>query len=147
MAAANPPNHRIPVILDTDIGDWIDDHYAMLMMLHSPELDVKLVVSAFGNTTVRAKIIAKALETSQRTDVHVGVGVPSSRQIAIHAHAPTHEQHIHNSTFQASDTHHTHVITNSSRQTHRLYCPNKRGWRIISLSSTPVWCTQMAWKQ
>jgi inosine-uridine nucleoside N-ribohydrolase len=38
-------NRSIPAILDTDIGGDIDDTWALAMMLRSPELDVKLVVS------------------------------------------------------------------------------------------------------
>ena len=67
---------RIPVILDTDIGDDIDDTWALAMMLNSPELDVKLIVSDTGNTIYRAKIIAKMLEAANRTDIPVGVGIP-----------------------------------------------------------------------
>lgn len=66
---------RIPVILDTDIGGDIDDTWALAMILKSPELDVKLVVSDAGNTPYRARIIAKMLETAGRTDVPVGVGI------------------------------------------------------------------------
>jgi inosine-uridine nucleoside N-ribohydrolase len=66
---------RIPVILDTDIGGDIDDTWALAMLLKSPELDVRLVVSDTGNTVYRAKIIARLLEVAGRTDVPVGVGL------------------------------------------------------------------------
>lgn len=66
---------RIPVILDTDIGGDIDDTWALAMMLKSPELDVKLVVTDTGNTTFRAKIVAKMLEIAGRTDIPVGIGL------------------------------------------------------------------------
>jgi len=66
---------KIPVVLDTDIGGDIDDTWALAMMLKSPELDVKLVVTDTGNTTYRAKIAAKMLEAAGRTDVPVGVGI------------------------------------------------------------------------
>jgi inosine-uridine nucleoside N-ribohydrolase len=72
----------IPVILDTDIGGDIDDTWALALMLRSPELDVKLVVSDTGDTRYRAKIIAKMLEVAGRTDVRVGIGLPSDA----HAH-------------------------------------------------------------
>lgn len=65
----------IPVILDTDIGDDIDDTWALAMMLHSPELGVKLVVSEWGNTVYRAKLIAKLLEVGGRADIPVGIGL------------------------------------------------------------------------
>jgi len=69
---------KIPVILDTDIGSDIDDTWALAMMLKSPELDVKMVVTDTGNTVSRAKIAAKMLEIGQRTDVSVGIGIPFS---------------------------------------------------------------------
>jgi len=65
---------KIPVILDTDIGGDIDDTWALVMMLKSPELDVKLVTSDSGNDVYRARIIAKMLEVAGRTDIPVGIG-------------------------------------------------------------------------
>ncbi len=67
---------KIPVILDTDIGCDIDDTWALAMMLNSPELDVRLIVSDTGDTVYRAKIIAKLLQIAGRTDIPVGVGIP-----------------------------------------------------------------------
>jgi inosine-uridine nucleoside N-ribohydrolase len=66
----------IPVILDTDIGTDIDDTWALALMLKSPELDVKLIVTDTGDTTGRAKIVARMLEVAGREDVPVGVGIP-----------------------------------------------------------------------
>jgi inosine-uridine nucleoside N-ribohydrolase len=70
-SAARP---KIPVILDTDIGDDIDDTWALALLLKSPEVDIKLVVSDRGHTVYRAKIIAKLLQIAGRTDIPVGVG-------------------------------------------------------------------------
>jgi len=64
---------RIPVILDTDIGDDIDDTWALALLLRCPELDLKLVVGDQQKGTYRAKLIAKLLEIAGRTDVPVGV--------------------------------------------------------------------------
>jgi len=66
---------KIPVILDTDIGGDIDDTWALLMLLKSPELDVKLVTSDSGNDVYRARIIAKMLEVVGRTEIPVGIGL------------------------------------------------------------------------
>jgi inosine-uridine nucleoside N-ribohydrolase len=66
---------RIPVILDTDIGGDIDDAWALGMLLKSPELDLKLIVSDTGDTEYRAKICAKMLEQAGRSDIPVGVGL------------------------------------------------------------------------
>jgi len=72
---------KIPVILDTDIGDDIDDTWALALLLKSPELDVKLVTTDTGNTTYRAKIVAKMLEAADRTDIPIGIGLHLSDQI------------------------------------------------------------------
>jgi inosine-uridine nucleoside N-ribohydrolase len=66
---------RIPVILDTDIGDDIDDTWALALLLRSPELDLKLVVTDYGDTHYRARLVAKLLETAGRSDVPIGVGI------------------------------------------------------------------------
>lgn len=67
---------RIPIILDTDIGDDIDDTWAIAMMLKSPELDVRLITTDTGDTTYRARIVAKLLEAAGRTDIPIGIGPP-----------------------------------------------------------------------
>jgi|GEM_PF-21581 len=64
----------IPVILDTDIGDDIDDTWALGLLLRCPELDLKLVVGDYGRAPYRARLLAKFLQTAGRTDVAVGVG-------------------------------------------------------------------------
>jgi len=68
---------KIPVILDTDIGSDIDDTWALSMLLKSPELDAKLILTETGNTTYRAKIVAKMLKAARRTDIPVGIGIHS----------------------------------------------------------------------
>ncbi len=65
-----------PVILDTDIGSDIDDTWALVQLLNSPELDLKMVVTTNADTTYRARLTAKLLELAGRTDVPVAVGPP-----------------------------------------------------------------------
>lgn len=64
----------VPVILDTDIGSDIDDTWALLQLIRSPELDPKLVLCGTGNTRYRARIAARFLETAGRRDIAVGMG-------------------------------------------------------------------------
>jgi inosine-uridine nucleoside N-ribohydrolase len=71
---------KIPVILDTDIGDDIDDTWALGLVLKSPELDLKLVVTDYGKVNYRPLIAAKFLERAGRTDVAVGIGVDAKAQ-------------------------------------------------------------------
>lgn len=77
----NKCSDKIPVILDTDLGSDIDDMWAIAMMLNSPEFDIKLIVTANGNTLYRAKIIAKFLEKCGRTEIPIGIGIQLSDQI------------------------------------------------------------------
>lgn len=67
--------HRIPVILDSDIGDDIDDTWALLMLLRSPQIDLKMVVSDYGNALYRCRLYARLLETFGRSDVPIGIGL------------------------------------------------------------------------
>lgn len=70
------PKHRgMPVILDTDIGTDIDDTWALTLLLSLPELDLKLVVTDHGDTVARARVVAKFLQVSGRTDIPVGIGM------------------------------------------------------------------------
>jgi inosine-uridine nucleoside N-ribohydrolase len=72
--------NKIPVILDTDIGDDIDDTWALGLLLRCPELDVKLVVGDKGKPTYRAGLIAKFLERAGRTDIPVGIGLDTGAE-------------------------------------------------------------------
>ena len=78
-SAQNAPAAKIPVIFDTDIGDDIDDTWALVMLLKSPELDVKLVIGDQGKQEYRAKLIGKILETAKRTDIPIGLGLDINR--------------------------------------------------------------------
>ena len=70
-----PIDGKIPIIFDTDIGSDIDDTWALVMLLRSPELHPILITTESGNTTYRAKIVAKMLERVKRTDIPIGIGI------------------------------------------------------------------------
>jgi pyrimidine-specific ribonucleoside hydrolase len=65
---------RIPVILNTGIGTDIDDTWALAMLLRSPELSVKYILTTGGDTYYRAKILAKLLHISGNTDIDIAIG-------------------------------------------------------------------------
>ena len=71
-------NEPIPVILDTDIGTDIDDSWALVMLLNSPELRPELITTATLNTEQRTVITAKMLEAAKRTDIPIGTGFKTS---------------------------------------------------------------------
>ncbi len=74
----NNNEKKIPVILDTDIGCDIDDTWALGMLLRSPELDLKYVLTSEDDTVYKAKLTAKFLDAAGRCDVPVGIGVKTS---------------------------------------------------------------------
>lgn len=79
MAHQKGTSGRIPVILDTDIGDDIDDTWALGLLLKSPEVDIRLVVGDEGKVLYRAQLLARFLQTAGRTDVPVGLGVETNK--------------------------------------------------------------------
>lgn len=72
---------QVPVILDTDIGGDIDDTWALALLLASPEVDLRLVVTDSHNTVGKARIVAKFLERVGRTDIPVGIGLKIDDEI------------------------------------------------------------------
>jgi inosine-uridine nucleoside N-ribohydrolase len=66
--------HPIPVILATDIGDDIDDTWALGLLLNSPELDLKLVATEYGKAPYRAKLLGKFLEQTGHANVPIAIG-------------------------------------------------------------------------
>ena len=80
----NPSKTPTLIILDTDIGSDIDDTWALVMLLNlsrGPDglgegpVDVKLITTCFADTTYRAKLVALALTSAQRTDIPIGIGI------------------------------------------------------------------------
>jgi inosine-uridine nucleoside N-ribohydrolase len=62
------------VIIDTDIGDDVDDAFAAALALQSPELKILGITTAWGNTPLRAKLVARFLQEAGRTDIPIAVG-------------------------------------------------------------------------
>ncbi len=65
------------VLLDTDIGDDIDDAFALALLLHSPEVKLLGVTTAFGDTELRARLVDRYLVAVGRHDISVFTGVPT----------------------------------------------------------------------
>jgi purine nucleosidase len=66
-------------ILDTDIGDDIDDAYALALVLRSPEIKLVGITTAYGDTDLRAKLVDRFLVAVCAGDVPVIPGVPTSQ--------------------------------------------------------------------
>jgi purine nucleosidase len=66
------------VIFDTDIGDDIDDAYALGFLLRSPEVQVLGVTTAFEDTHLRARLATRFLKAAGRGEVPVYEGPKTS---------------------------------------------------------------------
>ena len=67
---------RIPVIIDTDLGDSIDDALALAFALHSPELDVRAVTTVIDDVESKTRLAWKMLSVYNRRDVALAMGAP-----------------------------------------------------------------------
>jgi purine nucleosidase len=72
--AQGPAHPPVKVIIDTDIGDDVDDAFALALAVKSPELQVLGVTTAFGDTEERAKIAGRFLGEVGRADIPVLAG-------------------------------------------------------------------------
>jgi inosine-uridine nucleoside N-ribohydrolase len=75
---------RIPVIFDTDIGDSIDDAFALALALRSPELDVRAVTTVTDDVESRTRLAWKELGIFGRRDIAVGTGAPEPLLDPVH---------------------------------------------------------------
>ncbi|PYT37766.1 MAG: nucleoside hydrolase [Acidobacteria bacterium] len=75
--AAPDKNSPEKVIIDTDIGDDIDDAFAVALALRSPELQILGITTTFGDTETRAKVLDRFLAEAGRQDVPVAAGTPT----------------------------------------------------------------------
>jgi inosine-uridine nucleoside N-ribohydrolase len=76
-SVAQTPTQREKIIIDTDIGDDIDDAFALALALQSPELEILGVSTTFGDTEARAKIADRMLREAGRMNIPVLVGAPT----------------------------------------------------------------------
>lgn len=65
------------IIIDTDIGDDVDDAFAVALALRSPELQIVGISTTFGDTETRAKLLDRLLGEAGRTDIPVAAGAPT----------------------------------------------------------------------
>jgi inosine-uridine nucleoside N-ribohydrolase len=75
VAAAEPQL----AILDTDIGDDIDDVFALALLLRSPEVNLLGVTTAYGDTELRAQLLDRYLGAIERFNIPVATGVATAQ--------------------------------------------------------------------
>jgi purine nucleosidase len=69
---------KVPVLLDFDIGEDIDDTFALATVLASPELDLRGVTTVGEDAHKRAQMAARFLAAVDRGKVPVSAGLPET---------------------------------------------------------------------
>ena len=95
VAAKTPARPQL-VLLDTDIGDDIDDAFALSLALKSPEIKMLGITTAYGDTQLRARLLDRFLQAVGRYSLPIlaGVHTPASNvftQAPYAHHAPDRE--------------------------------------------------------
>ena len=81
-AASAEELRSVPVIFDTDIGTDIDDAYALVALMHRPDLHLLGVTTVSGDAVARARLAAKLMHVAGGKWKHVPVyaGLSGSAQ-------------------------------------------------------------------
>jgi inosine-uridine nucleoside N-ribohydrolase len=72
--AQTVPRERTKVIFDCDLGDDIDDAYALALLCASPELEVLGITTCYGRTDDRARLACQLLYEWGLDSIPVAVG-------------------------------------------------------------------------
>jgi inosine-uridine nucleoside N-ribohydrolase len=75
-ALAQEPAKKIPILLDCDIGDDIDDTFALATILASPELELRGVTTVGEDSYKRAQMACRFLTAVGRGKIPVAAGLP-----------------------------------------------------------------------
>jgi len=80
-AYSRPQDATLPspekIIIDTDIGDDVDDAFAVGLALRSPELQILGITTTFGDTETRAKLVDRLLGETGHSGIPVAAGMPT----------------------------------------------------------------------
>ncbi len=79
-ASSATPIQQQLVIIDTDIGDDIDDVLALGLALSSSELKVLGVTTAWGNTALRVRLVDRFLNDTGNAHIPVAQGITKHKQ-------------------------------------------------------------------
>lgn len=73
VARTSTPNPEL-LIIDTDIGDDIDDAFAIALALQSPEVKILGITTAWGDTPLRARLATRFLRETGNANIPVAAG-------------------------------------------------------------------------
>jgi inosine-uridine nucleoside N-ribohydrolase len=76
-----PAGAATEIIIDTDIGDDIDDAFAIALALQSPELHILGFTPTFGDTATRARLLRRFLIDTGHAEIPVAAGPPTPNKL------------------------------------------------------------------
>lgn len=74
MSIDTMKNKRIKIVIDTDIGDDVDDAFAIALALKTDEIEVLGITTVYKNCAIRAKILKQQLEAFNKSEIPVYTG-------------------------------------------------------------------------
>lgn len=104
------------ILIDTDIGDDVDDAFALAFALQSPELEIKAITTVFKNTSERARLACALLEIYGKVDIPVyeGIGMPIVHSVSA-ADVPCQSAVVSYNGYKRRNEHAVDVILESVR--------------------------------
>jgi len=66
------------VIVDMDIGDDIDDAFALALLLQSPDIEIVGVTTAWGDTALRGRLLERFLRETGHAGIPVAQGITTT---------------------------------------------------------------------
>jgi inosine-uridine nucleoside N-ribohydrolase len=75
LAQSDKAAAKTKIILDTDIGDDVDDAFALALALQSTEIQIIGVTTAWGDTALRARMVRRMLAENGRAEIPVAEGI------------------------------------------------------------------------
>ena len=72
-----PKPAAIPILIDTDIGDDIDDAFAIAYALRTPQFQILGITTTFGDTVTRAHIVSHLLADAGHPNIPIAAGIPT----------------------------------------------------------------------
>lgn len=78
LHAAERQPERQQVIVDMDIGDDIDDSFALALLLQSPDIEIVGITTAWGDTALRGQLLERMLRETGHVGIPVAQGIAST---------------------------------------------------------------------
>src|SRR5436305_174586 len=75
--SSTPASSKSKIIIDTDIGDDVDDAFALGLALNSPEVEIMGITTAWGDTKLRARFVDRLLPETCHTVIPVAEVIPT----------------------------------------------------------------------